>query len=100
MPDDPAEQPFLKLYIPNFAAAVAAIMSLGGTLQCAAETFVFGNGSEIEDKRARTEMLIQKLLSEAKRQVTEHMSEDDELAGVEVTLTIIREIGERIIGQL
>jgi hypothetical protein len=100
MPNDPAERPFLQLHIPNHASAVAAIMCLGATLQLSVEMFVFSEGTKIEDKRARTEMLIQKLLSEAKSQITEPMSEKDELTGMEIALAIIRETRERVIDKL
>ena len=96
MPNKHGGRPSIRLHMPSYQAAGAAIISLQAALEFAVEAAVFIDRIEVDDKRARSEMLIQELLRKAKSQVTEPISEADEIAGMEIALTIINEIGRRI----
>jgi len=95
-PNDPSGGAPIRLDLASYQAASAAILSLAAALEFAVEAAVFLDRIEVDDKRARAEVLIEELLRKAKNQVTEPISEADELAGMTVALTIITEIGRRI----
>lgn len=84
------------LNLPDLQAAFVSIFGLSAVLEIAIEAAISQEGSNVDDKSARLDLLVEQLLREAKNVLTEYVSETSEAAGMHAVITVVNEVVRRV----